>query len=55
LFEATLMGRAPIFSLFRRGEALQAARLEHFRSILNFATNSTLTEMVHSNCFEAAV
>ena len=33
LFEATVMGGAPIFSLFR--EALPAARLQRFRGILN--------------------
>jgi homoserine dehydrogenase len=53
LFEATVMGGAPIFSLFR--EALPAARLERFRGILNSTTNLILTEMEHGSNFEAAV
>jgi homoserine dehydrogenase len=53
LFEAAVMGGAPIFSLFR--EALPAARLERFRGILNSTTNLILTEMEHGNSFEAAV
>jgi homoserine dehydrogenase len=47
LFEATVMGGAPIFSLSRRGEALPAARLERFRGILNSTTNLILAEMEH--------
>jgi homoserine dehydrogenase len=43
LFEAAVMGGAPIFSLFR--EALPAARLMRFRGILNSTTNLILTEM----------
>ncbi len=53
LFEAAVMGGAPIFSLFR--EALPAARLERFRGILNSTTNLILTEMEQGNSFEAAV
>lgn len=53
LFEAAVMGGAPIFSLFR--EALPAARLERFRGILNSTTNLILTEMERGNSFEAAV
>jgi homoserine dehydrogenase len=53
LFEAAVMGGAPIFSLFR--EALPAARLERFRGILNSTTNLILTEMEHGNSFEASV
>jgi homoserine dehydrogenase len=53
LFEAAVMGGAPIFSLFR--EALPAARLRRFRGILNSTTNLILTEMEHGNNFKAAV
>jgi homoserine dehydrogenase len=53
LFEATVMGGAPIFSLFR--EALPAAKLMRFRGILNSTTNLILTEMEQGNSFEAAV
>ncbi len=53
LFEAAVMGGAPVFSLFR--EALPAARLERFRGILNSTTNLILTEMEHGNSFEDAV
>jgi homoserine dehydrogenase len=53
LFEAAVMGGAPIFSLFR--EALPAARLERFRGILNSTTNLILTEMEQGNNFDAAV
>jgi homoserine dehydrogenase len=53
LFEAAVMGGAPVFSLFR--EALPAARLMRFRGILNSTTNLILTEMENGNSFEAAV
>ena len=53
LFEAAVMGGAPIFSLFR--EALPAARLQRFRGILNSTTNLILTEMENGSSFEAAV
>jgi homoserine dehydrogenase len=53
LFEATVMGGAPIFSLFR--EALPAAKLTRFRGILNSTTNLILTEMERGNNFNAAV
>ncbi len=53
LFEAAVMGGAPIFSLFR--EALPAARLMRFRGILNSTTNLILTEMEQGNDFDAAV
>jgi homoserine dehydrogenase len=53
LFEASVMGGAPVFSLFR--EALPAARLERFRGILNSTTNLILTEMEQGTSFEAAV
>jgi homoserine dehydrogenase len=53
LFEAAVMGGAPIFSLFR--EALPAAKLMRFRGILNSTTNLILTEMEQGNSFESAV
>jgi homoserine dehydrogenase len=53
LFEATVMGGAPIFSLFR--EALPAANLKRFRGILNSTTNLILTEMEAGLSFEQAV
>lgn len=53
LFEATVMGGAPIFSLFR--EALPAANLKRFRGVLNSTTNLILTEMERGLSFEAAV
>ncbi len=53
LFEAAVMGGAPIFSLFR--EALPAAKLQRFRGILNSTTNLVLTEMECGSSFEQAV
>lgn len=53
LFEATVMGGTPIFSLFR--EALPAANLKRFRGILNSTTNLILTEMEAGLSFEQAV
>jgi homoserine dehydrogenase len=53
LHKAAVMGGAPIFSLFR--EALPAAKLIRFRSILNSITNLILTEMEEGNNFDAAV
>jgi homoserine dehydrogenase len=53
LFEATVMGGAPIFSLFR--EALPAAHLKRFRGILNSTTNVILTEMENGLSFEDGV
>lgn len=53
LFEATVMGGAPIFSLFR--EALPAAQLRRFRGILNSTTNLMLSEMEQGASFEQAV
>lgn len=53
LFEATVMGGAPIFSLFR--EALPAANLKRFRGLLNSTTNLILTEMEGGASFEQAV
>ena len=53
LFEATVMGGAPIFSLFR--EALPAASLQRFRGILNSTTNLIITEMENGLMFDQAV
>lgn len=53
LFEAAVMGGAPIFSLFR--EALPACNLKRFRGILNSTTNLILTEMEHGLSYAAAV
>src|SRR3990170_2301152 len=53
LFEATVMGGAPIFSLFR--EALPATRLRRLRGILNSTTNLILSEMEAGLGFEQAV
>ncbi len=53
LFEATVMGGAPIFSLFR--EALPAANLKRFRGILNSTTNLIITEMENGLTFDQAV
>jgi homoserine dehydrogenase len=53
LFEATVMGGAPIFSLFR--EALPAANLKRFRGLLNSTTNLILSEMEGGASFEQAV
>jgi len=53
LFEATVMGGAPIFSLFR--EALPAANLKRFRGILNSTTNLIITEMENGLSFDQAV
>lgn len=53
LFEATVMGGAPIFSLFR--EALPGANLRRFRGILNSTTNLIITEMEQGLTFDQAV
>ncbi len=53
LFEAAVMGGAPIFSLFR--EALPACNLKRFRGILNSTTNLILTEMEGGLSYAAAV
>jgi len=53
LFEAAVMGGAPIFSLFR--EALPACNLKRFRGILNSTTNLILTEMENGLSYAAAV
>lgn len=52
-FEATVMGGAPIFSLFRR--ALPAVTVQGFRGILNSTTNLILTEMEAGKSFAEGV
>ncbi len=53
LFEATVLGGSPLFSLFR--EALPAADLVSFQGIINATTNLILTRMEQGESFEAAV
>ncbi len=53
LFEAAVMGGAPIFSLFR--EALPGANLHRFRGVLNSTTNLMLTEIERGASFDDAV
>lgn len=53
LFEATVMGGAPVFSLFDYG--LPAVELRGFRGIVNSTTNVVLTEMERGSSFDAAV
>jgi homoserine dehydrogenase len=53
LFEATVMGGTPIFSLFR--EALPATNLKRFRGLLNSTTNLIITEMENGLTFDQAV
>lgn len=53
LFEAAVMGGAPIFSLFR--EALPGAQLKRFQGILNSTTNLILAEMEAGKSYEDAV
>jgi len=53
LFEATVMGGAPVFSLFR--EALPAARLVRFRGLLNSTSNVVIEEIEQGKSFEEAV
>jgi homoserine dehydrogenase len=53
LFEATVMGGAPVFSLFRH--SLPAVRLQHFRGLLNSTCNVMIEEMERGKSFEEAV
>jgi homoserine dehydrogenase len=53
LFEATVMGGGPIFSLFR--ETLPATTVRRFRAIFNATSNLILLEMEAGVSFEAAV
>ncbi len=53
LFEATVMGGAPIFSLFR--ETLPTARVRRFRALLNSTTSVILEALEAGNSFQEAV
>lgn len=53
LFEATVLGGSPLFSVFR--ECMPAAELQSFRGVLNSTTNIILTRMQRGETFEAAV
>lgn len=53
LFEATVMGGAPVFSLWRA--SLPGARLLSFRGVLNATTNLILTQMESGSTFDDAV
>jgi len=53
LFEATVLGGAPVFSVFR--EALPAAELASFQGILNSTTNIILSRMERGEIFDQAV
>jgi homoserine dehydrogenase len=53
LFEATVMGGTPVFSLFR--EALPAARLLSFRGLVNTTSSIILHEMEQGRSYEDAV
>ena len=53
LFEATVMGGAPIFSLFRR--TLPALNILRFRGLLNSTSNVIIGEMEQGQSFEDGV
>jgi homoserine dehydrogenase len=53
LFEATVLGGAPVFSVFR--ETFPLAELHSFKGILNATTNLILSRMENSETFEEAV
>jgi homoserine dehydrogenase len=53
LFEATVLGGSPVFSVFR--EAMPAAELESFTGILNATTNIILSRMERGETFEQAL
>jgi homoserine dehydrogenase len=53
LFESTVLGGSPLFSVFR--ECLPAAELQSFRGVLNSTTNIILSRMERGQSFEAAV
>ncbi len=53
LFDATVMGGAPLFSLFQ--ETLPATRLLSFRGLLNSTSNIILAEMEQGRSLEEAV
>jgi homoserine dehydrogenase len=53
LFESTVLGGTPVFSVFR--EAMPAAELASFRGIINSTTNIILTRMEAGESFDEAV
>jgi len=53
LFESTVLGGSPLFSVFR--EAMPAAELTSFQGILNSTTNIILSRMGRGESFEEAV
>jgi len=53
LFESTVLGGSPLFSVFR--EAFPAAELRSFQGIINATTNLILTRMEKGESFEDAV
>ena len=53
MFEATVLGGAPVFSVFR--ETFPAAQLTSFQGILNSTTNLILSYMEQGRTFDAAV
>lgn len=53
LFESTVLGGSPLFSVFR--ESMPAADLVSFQGILNSTTNIILSRMERGESYEAAV
>lgn len=53
LFESTVLGGSPLFSVFR--EAMPAAELTSFQGILNSTTNIILSRMERGESFDQAV
>ena len=53
LFESTVLGGSPVFSVFR--ECMPAADLLSFRGVLNSTTNIILTRMERGESFDEAV
>ena len=53
LFESTVLGGSPVFSVFR--ECMPAADLLSFRGVLNSTTNIILTRMERGETFDEAV
>jgi homoserine dehydrogenase len=53
LFESTVLGGSPVFSVFR--ECMPAAELLSFRGVLNSTTNIILTRMERGETFDRAL
>ena len=53
LFESTVLGGSPLFSVFR--ECMPVAELQSFRGVLNSTTNIILTRMQRGETFDQAV